>query len=211
MSCTRLLTIVYRNPESSGISLPATMKKLRYLSMCWCSISEIKMGRKCSLLSLVKVRIDFCKGLRELTFLMFAPNLRILDVDSVYELEDIINKEKACEVDNSGILPFPKLNKLRFAYLPKLKTIYWSSLPFPCLKRITIEACLNLKKLPLNSESGKHGENGLIITYMENEWIEGVEWEDESTKTRFLSSCEQVLTFILFSYLIFKDSDSFHL
>ncbi|KAL1221256.1 putative disease resistance protein [Cardamine amara subsp. amara] len=89
MSCTRLLTIVYRNPESSGISLPATMKKLRYLSMCWCSISEIKMGRKCSLLSLVKVRIDFCKGLRELTFLMFAPNLRILDVDSVYELEDI--------------------------------------------------------------------------------------------------------------------------
>ncbi|KAL1221260.1 putative disease resistance protein [Cardamine amara subsp. amara] len=122
---------------------------------------------------------------------MLAPNLRYLEVNNVDDLEEIINKEKACQVENSGnILPLPKLIKLHLQLAPKLKNIYWSPLPFPCLQKIYVYRCPNLKKLPLYSKSGKHGENGLIITYKEKEWIEGVEWEDEATKTRFLSSCQ---------------------
>ncbi|KAL1214776.1 putative disease resistance protein [Cardamine amara subsp. amara] len=190
MSCTQSLEI--KNLESSGISLPATMDKLRYFRIDRCSIYAIKMGRICSFLSLSEVSIRDCKGLRELTFLMFAPNLRILDVVMTGELEDIINKEKACQVENSGILPFPKLSELRLVYLSKLKNIYWTPLPFPCLASISIRGCPNLKKLPLDSKSGKQSEKGLIIIYTQKKWLEGVEWEDQATKTRFLASCQQV-------------------
>ncbi|KAL1211021.1 putative disease resistance protein [Cardamine amara subsp. amara] len=193
MSCTQYLHIAYSNLESSGISLPATMDKLREFNIHDCSISEIKMGRICSFLSLVQVRIDGCRCLKGLTFLMFAQNLRILLVQKANQLEDVINKEKACEVDSSGIVPFQKLNYLCLVNLPQLKNIYWSPLSFPCLEKINVEECPNLKKLPLDSKSGKHGENGLIIGYREKEWIQGVEWEDEATKTRFLASCEQDL------------------
>ncbi|KAL1214780.1 putative disease resistance protein [Cardamine amara subsp. amara] len=162
MSCTQSLQI--RDMESSGISL---MNKLRKFSILRCSISEIKMGRKCSFLSLSEVRIGDCKGLWELTFLMFAPNLRNLEVTSADDLEDIINKEKACQVENSGILPFQKLIRLFLNDLPKLKNIYWSPLPFQCLETIEVLNCPNLKKLPLDSYSGKQGDNGLAITYIE--------------------------------------------
>ncbi|KAL1214779.1 putative disease resistance protein [Cardamine amara subsp. amara] len=196
MSCIRSLEIERNNLKSSRISFPEPMDMLRKLRIGvngYCSISEIKMGRKCSFLSLSEVRIGNCKGLRELTFLMFSPNLRSLSVYASKELEDIINKEKSCEVENSEmILPFPKLNCLELLNLRQLKNIYWSPLPFPCLETIRIGGCANLKKLPLDSTSGKHGEKGLIIKYEEKEWLEGVKWEDEATKTRFRSSCQQV-------------------
>ncbi|KAL1215123.1 putative disease resistance protein [Cardamine amara subsp. amara] len=143
-------------------------------------------------MSLIQVRIGNCIGLRELTFLMFAPNLKILYVANIQRIEDIINKEKACGVENSEIVPFQKLNELHLANLPQLKNIYWTPLPFPCLEQIIVEKCPNLRMLPLDSKSGKHGENKLIIRYGEKEWIEGVEWKDEATKSRFLSSCQQV-------------------
>ena len=147
MSCTRFLKINYTTKlESSGISLPLTMDKLRKFSIDSCIIPEIKMGRKCSFLSLVKVDINTCKGLRELTFLMFAPNLKNLRVWDAKDLEDIINKEKACEVEESWFVPFQKLNELSLRFLPKLENIYWSPLPFPCLEEIYVSDCPNLKR-----------------------------------------------------------------
>ncbi|CAH8256100.1 unnamed protein product [Arabidopsis lyrata] len=203
MSCSRFLTISgkylsspinihhHRCRESFGISLSGTMDKLSQFRIEDCGISEIKMGRICSFLSLVEVFIKDCEALRELTFLMFAPNLRKLYVSGANELEDIINKEKACEVQISGIVPFQKLKELILFQLGWLKNIYWSPLPFPCLQTVKVKRCQNLRKLPLNSKSGKQGDNGLVITYDETRWIEGVEWEDEATKIRFLSSCRQ--------------------
>ncbi|XP_010473486.1 PREDICTED: probable disease resistance protein At1g63360 [Camelina sativa] len=175
--------------ESTGISLLGSMDKLRDFKIQCCRIPEIKIGRICSFLSLVNVFIMGCGSLRELTFLIFAPNLRTLEFIDSYDIEDIINKEKACEVEESGNVPFQKLNVLHFENLPKLKSIYWSPLPFPCLEKIVVRGCPNLKKLPLDSKSGKQGENGCIISYESPGWIKDVEWEDEATKLRFLSSC----------------------
>ncbi|ESQ46595.1 hypothetical protein EUTSA_v10000112mg [Eutrema salsugineum] len=62
----------------------------------------------------LSVVIRICKYLRELTFLMFAPNLKILYVIGSHELEDIINKEKACEGKELEIVPFQKLISLTF-------------------------------------------------------------------------------------------------
>lgn len=203
-SCTREVYIKNMDLESSGLSLPVTMDKLKYLYTVNCRISEIKMGTICnksktvtplhnprnicfSSLSLVYLRD--CECLKELTFLIFAPNLVELVIDYGIDVEDVINKEKA---EESGIVPFLKLNRLVLISLPKLKNIYWSPLLLPSLEKVVIRDCPNLKKLPLSSQSGKQGEDGLIIRYDEEEWIEGVEWEDEATKTRFLSSCRKV-------------------
>ncbi|CAA7041589.1 unnamed protein product [Microthlaspi erraticum] len=190
--------------ESSGIAIPVTMNKLRYFSIERSTISEIKMGSICNksktvsplhnpkepcFLSLSRVyiyKLQMPEGAD--TLLMFASNLKELDVLGADQLEDIINKEKACEVGESGIVPFAKLVSLQLADLPKLKNIYWSPLRFPCLRKFNVRDCPNLKKLPLDSQSAMHGENGLVLEYGEESWIEGVEWEDEATKSRFLSS-----------------------
>ncbi|KAF8114226.1 hypothetical protein N665_0040s0081 [Sinapis alba] len=201
---TRSLTVRGMHLESSGISLPVTMENLREFNIAWCSISEIKMGTICMesktvtplhnprttcFSSLSKVIILDCKCLKELTLLMFAPNLRILNVQSANQLEDIVNKEKVGQGEKSGIVPFQRLEFLTLGDLPKLKNIYWRPLPFPYLKRIDVIICPNLKRLPLDSQSGQHGKDGIIIRYTVKEWLESMEWEDEATKTRFLRLC----------------------
>ncbi|CAA7034220.1 unnamed protein product [Microthlaspi erraticum] len=183
------------------------MNKLRYFSIERCTISEIKMGSICiksktvsplhnprepCFLSLTKVNILLCGGLRELTLLMFASNLKKLTVKHADHLEDIIEKGKSYEGRESGIVPFGKLVSLKLRNLRELTNIYWSPLRFPCLKKFEVIECPNLKKLPLDSQSGMHGENGLVLEYKDETWIEGVEWEDEATKSRFLSSCKLV-------------------
>ncbi|XP_010430323.1 PREDICTED: probable disease resistance protein At1g62630 [Camelina sativa] len=175
--------------ESTGISILGSMDKLRVFRIEKCRIPEIKIGRICSFLSLVQVFIIGCESLRELTFLMLAPNLRTLRIFRSKDIEDIIKKEKACEVEESGNVLFQKLNDLHLEDLPKLKNIYWIPLPFLCLEKIVVRGCPSLKKLPLDSKSGKQGENGCIISYKSRGWIKGVKWEDEATKIRFLSSC----------------------
>ncbi|CAA7028394.1 unnamed protein product [Microthlaspi erraticum] len=198
-SCTRYMRIYdLKAPE---VAIPVTMNKIRFFIIMDCSISEIKMGRICNksktvsplhnprepcFLRLSRVNINNCRCLRELTFLMFVPNLKYLEVIYAHQLEDIINKEKACEARESGIVPFEKLVSLKLQSLLKLKSIYWSPLRFPCLNKLSVIRCPNLKKLPLDSQSGMRGNNGRLLTYTEKSWIADVEWEDEATKNRFL-------------------------
>lgn len=195
MSRSRFLEISeysVSSPDRHLESLSVSTDKLREFKINFCSISEIKMGGICNFLSLVAVDIYNCEGLRELTFLIFAPKLRSLSVRYAEDLEDIINEEKACEGEESGIFPFPELKYLRLGDLPKLKNIYQRPLPFLCLEEIITRECPNLRKLPLDSTSGKQGENGCTIRYKDSRWFEGVIWADEATKKRFLPSCELV-------------------
>ncbi|KAG2277338.1 hypothetical protein Bca52824_059893 [Brassica carinata] len=184
MSCTQHLEIVNITLEIVPLAI---MDKLRSFCIKSWNISEIKMGNICSKRNIVSaqhspstscfsslsvVKIQDCNCLRELTLLMFASNLKELDVLGAKELKDIINKEKASRGEESGIAPFPKLIILRLSSLPELKNIHWKPLPLPCLKEICVMRCPNLKKLPLDSKSGRHGENGLFISYSRKEWIE---------------------------------------
>ncbi|CAH8313074.1 unnamed protein product [Eruca vesicaria subsp. sativa] len=207
-SCTRSLDIWNSKEEGPyDLTLPVTMEKLRVFCIESCTISEIKMGKICikskkvsplhnpatpCFSSLSEVYILDCNCLRELTLLMFAPSLKRLVVRYSNQLEDVINKEKASEGQKAGIVPFPNLNRLVLDSLPKLKNIHSSPLPFPCLKRIDVFRCPSLRKLPLDSRSGMHGENAFILRYTEKEWIDGVEWEDEATKTHFSLSTLQI-------------------
>lgn len=176
------------------------MNNLQFLDFLGCTISEIKIYMTCiqsntsyllrnpinpCFFSLSDVYVvQGCKCLRELTWLMFAPNLTSIDIECSDQLEDIISKDKASVSEGSGIVPFRKLKFLRLSSVPELINIYWTPLPFPYLKTIVAIVA---------SWKDWEGEKGHVIRYREKEWIEGVEWDqDKATRTRFLRSCVQV-------------------
>lgn len=64
--------------------------------------------------NLGKVIMKWCDGLKDLTWLLYAPNLTYLEVDNSQLVEDIINKEKTVsgvteEEEECIIIPFQKL------------------------------------------------------------------------------------------------------
>ncbi|XP_048594192.1 disease resistance protein RPS5-like [Brassica napus] len=183
--------------EKSILTLP-DMPLVSTLDMFRSEMVEIHIKRRTSSLNkspttpsfpdLSTVNLRDCHGLKDLTWLLFAPNLRALELDSLNQVEDIIIKEKAADIlteEEAGtIIPFQKLEFFQVYGLPKLKSIYWSPLPFPRLREFNIYNSPNLRKLPLDSRSGSSIE--LAIHNGEQYYRDKVEWEDEATKERFL-------------------------
>ncbi|KAG2320199.1 hypothetical protein Bca52824_013412 [Brassica carinata] len=193
--CLQKLSIKYIEEESVRVLTLPSIENLREVFIGGCGIREIMIERNTMLTSpclphLSKVLIAGCNGLKDLTWLLFAPNLTHLSVWNSSELEEIISQEKAATVDT---VPFRKLEYLHLWDLPELMSIYWSSLPFPYLNLINVQNdCQKLRKLPLDSQSCVAGEE-LVIEYGDEEWKEKVEWADEATRLRFLPSCKLVL------------------
>ncbi|XVF11412.1 hypothetical protein REPUB_Repub08aG0025400 [Reevesia pubescens] len=192
------------------LSLAKNMKSLNSLHLrFWFSLEEVKMewageeeGRmikaepeshiQTSVIatqhcfqSLSIVLIRRCSKLRDITWLILAPNLSFINVIRCDKMEEIINERKlsqVAEVVETSTL-FAKLKTLRLRLLRELKSIYWDALPFSCLKVIHVFECPKLKRLPLNSNSAKENKIRIIG---EEEWWKELQWEDESTLNAFL-------------------------
>uniref|UniRef100_A0A1J3HHA4 Putative disease resistance protein n=1 Tax=Noccaea caerulescens TaxID=107243 RepID=A0A1J3HHA4_NOCCA len=140
-------------------------------------------------INLRKVRLDNCTGLKDLTWLLLAPHVATLSVVMLPNIEHIINTYEATMLgrtcDISGIIPFRELETLTLWNLGELKSIYWEPLLFGKLKEINIKSCPELSKLPLNSTSAWKQN---VVIKAEEEWLRGIEWEDEATKQRFFPS-----------------------
>ncbi|XP_048597763.1 disease resistance protein RPS5 [Brassica napus] len=137
-------------------------------------------------LSLSSVAIKDC-GVKDLKWLLFAPNLIHLTLVNLLQLEEVVSIEEADEMQVQGVVLFGKLETLLMSDLPEVKSIYGTPLPFPCLREMDIEQCPKLGKLPLSSKSVAEVERFVII-YRSADWIERVNWEDEATRLRFLPS-----------------------
>nr|AFD62209.1 nonfunctional CC-NBS-LRR disease resistance protein R180-Wei-0 [Arabidopsis thaliana] len=135
--------------------------------------------------NLSRLIIKKCHSMKDLTWILFAPNLVFLQIRDSREVGEIINKEKATNL--TSITPFRKLETLYLYGLSKLESIYWSPLPFPRLLIIHVLHCPKLRKLPLNATSVPLVEEFQIRTYPPEQGNE-LEWEDEDTKNRFLPS-----------------------
>ncbi|KAJ4718435.1 NBS-LRR type disease resistance protein [Melia azedarach] len=127
------------------------------------------------------VRISFCRKLRDLTWLVFAPNLKRLYITNCSYMEEIISAEKLGE----GLDFFTELRYLHLEKLPNLKCIYRKSLHFPQLGGIFISQCPELKKLPLDSNSTNQRK---IRIRGEEDWWKKLQWEDQDTQNAFLPS-----------------------
>lgn len=194
--CLQKVSVKYLDEESVRILTLPSIGDLREVFIGGCGMRDIIIERNTSLTSpcfpnLSKVLITGCNGLKDLTWLLFAPNLTHLNVWNSRQIEEIISQEKASTAD---IVPFRKLEYLHLWDLPELKSIYWNPLPFPCLNQINVQnKCRKLTKLPLDSQSCIVAGEELVIQYGDEEWKERVEWEDKATRLRFLPSCKLVL------------------
>ncbi|KAF8392347.1 hypothetical protein HHK36_022689 [Tetracentron sinense] len=126
------------------------------------------------------VSIKGCHGLKNLTWILCFRNLETLILNRCKGIEEVICGGVAT-IEES--LTFSRLKTILFHDLPKVKSIYSQVLPFHSLEVIDISNCPELKKLPLDSSSAK---NTLKKIRGEKQWLDELEWEDESIKSVFL-------------------------
>ncbi|KAH9718050.1 Disease resistance protein SUMM2 [Citrus sinensis] len=114
-----------------------------------------------------------------LTCLVNVPLLRFLFATNCPLLEEIIANHQA----GQPIIGFTYLKQLNLNRLPELKSICGSAMAFSSLESVYVSKCPKLKKLPLNSQSGKR--NTVLIG--EEEWWDQLTWTDGATKDVFSS------------------------
>ncbi|KAH9715213.1 putative disease resistance protein [Citrus sinensis] len=195
-SCIRSLYLQLAGDATSIIDATA-FADLNHLNELWIDegfeLEELKIVQKRRepfvFRSLHRVTIHSCQKLKDVTFLVFAPNLKSLDLDRCDAMEEIISVGKIAETPEmmGHISPFENLQMLHLSYLPILKSIYWKPLPFTHLKEMVVRGCDQLEKLPLDSNSAK--ERKFVIRGYTH-WWNRLQWEDEATQIAF-HSCIQ--------------------
>ncbi|PIA25090.1 hypothetical protein AQUCO_12500003v1 [Aquilegia coerulea] len=132
--------------------------------------------------------LDKCDAMVNLTWLLLIPNLQTLEIWRCSSLQDIISSS---EESGGGGYPcdenttFSNLKVLILWGLRNLQSICsLTALPFPSLETIYVRICPKLRRLPLDSNSAK---NTLKMIKGEADWWNGLEWENETTKTHFAS------------------------
>ncbi|KAL5758136.1 hypothetical protein ACOSP7_020747 [Xanthoceras sorbifolium] len=184
----------FDNSKSLNVSSLADMKSLDALSIWNCKhLEELKIGsageverilETRAFHNIVTVHIDCCLKLRDLTWLIFAPNVKKIVISSCYEMEEIISARKLSELAETvrNQKPFAKLQYLKLHHLHNLRSIYWSALAFLHLKEMAVYECPMLKKLPLDSNSAKDRR---IVVEGEKGWWRNLQWEDQATQHAF--------------------------
>ncbi|XP_031265180.1 probable disease resistance protein At5g63020 [Pistacia vera] len=185
------------NIKSLNVCSLATMKHLDTLDISDCEdLEEVKIDIICKVQeirephgfeNLRSVFLVSCHKLRDLTWLILAPNLRSLSVLNCFDMEEIIDISKFGEVQKimGNLNPFAKVNVFTLQVLPKLKSIHRNALSLPLLQKMNIFECPLLKKLPLDSSRAITNKREFIIRG-DKDWWEELEWEDETTQNVFL-------------------------
>ncbi|ESR40710.1 putative disease resistance protein [Citrus sinensis] len=186
--CTQALYLYsFKRSEPLDVSALAGLKHLNRLWIHECEeLEELEMARQpFDFRSLKKIQIYGCHRLKDLTFLLFAPNLKSIEVSSCFAMEEIISEAKFADVPEvmANLKPFAQLYSLRLGGLTVLKSIYKRPLPFPCLRDLTVNSCDELRKLPLDSNSAKERK---IVIRGYRKWWEQLKWVDQDTKNAFL-------------------------
>ncbi|KAL9460228.1 hypothetical protein AB3S75_003434 [Citrus x aurantiifolia] len=181
-SCTKCLELVDCD-DSKSFAL-AELKHLEKLvfrieeEFKLCCV-EVGKAQECFRLnSFHRVNIKACHKLRDVTWLVFAPN-------KCMQMEVIISARKLGEVPEmmADLNPLEKLQYLRLRVLPKLKIVYWNESPFPHVREIIVSECPILKKLSLGFNNAKESK---IVIRGEEHWWNDLQREDEATVNAFL-------------------------
>ncbi|XP_026445319.1 probable disease resistance protein At5g63020 [Papaver somniferum] len=167
------LRIISRDEDTLFTALEdlffSSMPKLRIV---W----DVPQPSFCSV-KLKRVIIRGCPQLKDITWLIYAQNLRELILENLDGLDEILSNGFAAE--EKLINTFTKLNYLVLRSLKNLKRLCDQNVKFFLLEKISVVGCPALKKLPFNA-------NSVIPRTLKVEgkkqWWESLEWEDEATK-----------------------------
>ncbi|GAB4850597.1 hypothetical protein Ancab_029906 [Ancistrocladus abbreviatus] len=119
--------------------------------------------------------------LLEMTWLVYAPTVEILQLHGCKLLEEVIcDRPEIVEFQNNGGI-FSRLKNVTLLDLPNIKSIFPGSLPFPALEEISVTLCPNLRKLPFNST----GAISLKKITGSATWWNQLRWEDETIEPMF--------------------------
>ncbi|ESR40497.1 hypothetical protein CICLE_v10027483mg, partial [Citrus x clementina] len=184
LSVTQSLSIRSCKSPAVNVLHLAHMEHLQELKIDSSNLEELKIDYaeevpkvlQSGFCSVHAVGISFCT-VKDLTWLVFAPNLKKIVIMECHAMEEIISAEKLSEIMGRPNL-FAQLESLTLLGAGNLKSIYRYPLPFPHLKTIRVHGCPKLKKLSLSSISIKERK---IVIDGEKEWWEELQWEDEAT------------------------------
>ncbi|XP_065849271.1 disease resistance protein RFL1-like isoform X2 [Euphorbia lathyris] len=146
LSCTQSLSLeILWGSKSLDILRLSAMKNLLTLEIHQAEVLEelndnlmhSKFLSERSFKRLEKITLEQCSNLRELTWVILAPNLKVLRVKSCERIENIISIAQLDKIlkDGQNLEPFAQLEILALESLPKLNCIYWKALPFQYLKK----------------------------------------------------------------------------
>ncbi|KAJ0008157.1 hypothetical protein Pint_30021 [Pistacia integerrima] len=196
-NCTESLCLQELDDSSKSLDVLrlAHMERLETLHIVECKhLEEMKIDvpgevqhlRETHFQGLHVVKIKFCQKLKDLTWLILAPNLKTVSVSNCFDIKELIGVAKWSEVSEmiENLNVFENLETLRLENLPNLKSMYGNALPFPHLNQMVIRSCSNVKKLPLDSNSAKARK---IVIKGEKEWWKELRWEDKATENAFRS------------------------
>ncbi|CAL9237782.1 unnamed protein product [Arabidopsis halleri] len=122
---------------------------LQRLLIMFSEISEIRIDCSSSpgFRNLSTVEIFNLKGPKDLTWLLFAQNLKFLVVVLSSSIEEIISREKGEAISNVHpdiVAPFERLEFLKLSNLDELKSICWTPPALPRMAKFVLELCPNL-------------------------------------------------------------------
>ncbi|KAH9714957.1 putative disease resistance protein [Citrus sinensis] len=181
---TQALHIEHCNSLPLNLLHLANMEHLEELSIWDSNLEDWNVDCAGEVQKMRKLSILRSSNVKDLTWLVFVPNLKWLRIHHCGDMEEIISVEKLSEVSEmmGELNLFSELEFLSLGNASNLKRIYRDPLPFPQLEEIRISKCPKLKKLPLNSSSAK----GLkIVIWGKKEWWEELQWEDQATQNAF--------------------------
>lgn len=134
--------------------------------------------REC-LQNLCYVNIWHCHNLKSVSWVLHLPRLEVIYLFYCQEMEEVVSMNDPEEGEPKA---FPSLRTLSIRDLPKLRSISSCPLSFPSLERLAVIDCPELKKLPIKAENN----STLPTLYGTKEWWDGLEWEEDITKSAFL-------------------------
>ncbi|CAL9010899.1 unnamed protein product [Prunus brigantina] len=178
LSCTQFLCL--DGLSFLDISSLTYMERPHSLTISSCEIVDYKVSRQSSFKHLQAVDIHDCPKLSDLTWLIYAPNLKKLSVRSCSNMREVIQLEgrgEVAQVEETN--HFANLDELILISLPQLRNIYGGdTLPLPYLKRIEVLDCQNLKKLPINFSNVPKRD---LVIAGEEDWWNMLKWENDVT------------------------------
>ncbi|KAG6476742.1 hypothetical protein ZIOFF_065989 [Zingiber officinale] len=133
----------------------------------------------------------YCNSLRNIAWVAHLPLLQELYIQNCNEMEQVIADEPptaSSEKEEKPATSFPNLKYIFLRDLKSLVKIDDQVLEFPCLERILVHNCIELKQLPLGATSAQK----LRIIFGERNWWESLEWGDHSIKPIFTTCFREI-------------------
>ncbi|KAK1257305.1 Disease resistance protein RPS5 [Acorus gramineus] len=185
MTNLRVLDLSWTNIESLPIEL-GWLTGLRYLNLSDTDkLDSIPVGAHVALQNLRQLRIIGCSVLKHFSCIRHLRCLESVEIIKCNEMKKLIDGEDGVVEDEASTLAlsFPKLKLIELLDLPKLESICEHPLLFPSLKKLSVSDCPHLKKLPLEINSAPD----LKEIKGEQEWWDGLVWDDELIKQKFVT------------------------